>query len=112
MPRGFIIYRGSVNKLIKERIKKDDGTSSIKVKTITLQKDVLFYKNIFGKLICAEYNSVLNTYNEADCYTTKKLNNNTNIDQASCHYTDNIHAEVTITRKQFKRFKERNKRLK
>lgn len=83
------IYHGKVMKLVVGVVEvKPSATEILKASKFVVREDALFYRNMFGKMVNFEFNTVLPTYDEAFDYIQIQKTRNSSCGSASCLYSD------------------------
>lgn len=105
---------GEIKKIYIKSITLGDGIQNIVTDSIVVKHNAPFYWKCFGKLISIEYNAVLPTKDEAECFVTTIVKNNPERKQsATCIYVDYNDMKVhKISRKDFVLLKKEYKKKK
>lgn len=81
-----MIYKGNLNSLFIKDFQVTDKGVNVSLESVVVKRDVLFYKNFIGKMICFEYDTHLPTYYEAEEFVKGSVKEDGT--GSSCLYAD------------------------
>lgn len=81
-----MIYKGNLNSLFIKDFQLTENGVNVALESSVVKRDVLFYKNFIGKMICFEYDTHLPSYYEAEAFVKGSVKEDGT--GSSCLYAD------------------------